>query len=120
SALLKAYEGGGDLDPSRAARIAHAAGGNPLFLQQMLAMIGDDPTSVNVPPTVQALIAARLDRLESPERAILEVAAVEGQHFDAAGVSALTATLDKRTFDSHLAALVRKQLVEREPARLAG
>ena len=120
SALLKTHESGGDLDPSRAARIAHAAGGNPLFLQQMLAMIGDDPTSVNIPPTVQALIAARLDRLESFERAILEVAAVEGEHFDAAEVSALTDMLDKRTFNSHLVALVEKRLVEPEPARRAG
>ena len=120
SALLKAHEGGRDLDPLRAARIAHAAGGNPLFLQQMLAMIGDDPTSINVPPTVQALIATRLDRLESPERAILEAAAVEGEHFDAAGISALTGMLDERTFTSHLAALVQKQLVERDSARLAG
>jgi class 3 adenylate cyclase/tetratricopeptide (TPR) repeat protein len=120
SALLEAHEGGRDLDPLRAARIAHAAGGNPLFLQQMLAMIGDDPTSINVPPTVQALIATRLDRLESPEREILEAAAVEGEHFDAAGISALTGMLDKRTFTSHLAGLVQKQLVERESARLAG
>jgi class 3 adenylate cyclase/tetratricopeptide (TPR) repeat protein len=117
--LLRAQKRSGDLDPSRADRIANAAAGNPLFLQQMLAMIGDDPMSNNVPPTVQALIAARLERLESRERAILEAAAVEGEHFDAAEIRALTGVLDERTFHSHLLALVQKQLVEREPARLA-
>ena len=40
-----------------------AAGGNPLFITEMLALATDDG-EVDVPPTLRALLAARLDQLE--------------------------------------------------------
>ena len=49
-------------------RIARAAGGNPLFVEEMLAMAGEAEGEVVVPPTLQALLAARLDQLEPAER----------------------------------------------------
>ena len=75
------------IDDSLRERIARAAGGNPLFIGEMLAMAGDG--EVVVPPTLQALLAARLDRLEEPERAVLECAAVEGEIFHRGAVQAL-------------------------------
>ena len=75
------------LDEPLRKRIAHAAGGNPLFIGEMLAMAGDG--EVVVPPTLQALLAARLDRLEEPERAVLECEAVEGEIFHRGAVQAL-------------------------------
>src|SRR5439155_17465804 len=49
------------------AQIARAAGGNPLFISEMLAMAeGTDP-DVAVPPTLQALLGARLDLPDLPE-----------------------------------------------------
>src|SRR6185436_10326949 len=45
------------------ARIARAAGGNPLFISEMLAMAAED-AGVDVPPTLKALLAARLDQLD--------------------------------------------------------
>ena len=60
-------------------RITHAAGGNPLFLTEMAAMAADTGADVLVPPNLQALLAARLDQLEEPERAVLERGAVEGR-----------------------------------------
>ncbi len=59
-------------------RIARAAGGNPLFLSEMLAMAAGK-TDVEVPPSLKALLAARLDQLEVAERTILERGAVEGR-----------------------------------------
>jgi class 3 adenylate cyclase/tetratricopeptide (TPR) repeat protein len=101
-------------DPLRG-RIAHAAGGNPLFIGEMLAMAGDG--EVVVPPTLQALLAARLDRLEEPERAVLECAAVEGEIFHRGAIQALVA--DEQV-TPQLAGLVRKQLVAPERAQIPG
>ena len=53
-------------------KIARAAGGNPLFIEEMLAMAGEAEGEVVVPPTLQALLAARLDQLETAERSVLE------------------------------------------------
>src|SRR5205814_6460128 len=49
-------------------RIAQAAGGNPLFVGEMLAMAEEGDGEVAVPPTLRALLAARLDQLAPPER----------------------------------------------------
>jgi class 3 adenylate cyclase/tetratricopeptide (TPR) repeat protein len=97
-------------------RIARAAGGNPLFIGEMLAMAGDG--EVVVPPTLQALLAARLDRLESAERAVLECAAVEGEIFHRGAVQALVPEEPQVT--PQLAGLVRKQLIAPEHAQLPG
>ena len=48
-------------------RIARAAGGNPLFISEMLAMAAESG-DVDVPPTLKALLAARLDQLDDAER----------------------------------------------------
>jgi len=97
-------------------RIAHAAGGNPLFIGEMLAIAeGDD---VVVPPTLQALLAARLDRLDDAERAVLECAAVEGEIFHRGAVQALVPEEPKVT--PQLAALVRRQLIAPDRAQVRG
>ncbi len=44
-------------------RILEAAGGNPLFVEEMVAMAAESGEEVAVPPTIQALLAARLDQL---------------------------------------------------------
>jgi class 3 adenylate cyclase len=69
-------------------RIAHAAGGNPLFIAEMLAMAADN-TEIEVPPTLKALLAARLDQLDQPERKVLERGSVEGEIFHRGAVQAL-------------------------------
>ena len=65
-------------------------GGNPLFIGEMLAMAGEDGGEVVVPPTLQALLAARLDQLDDAERAVLECGAVEGEVFHRGAVQALS------------------------------
>ena len=70
-------------------KIARAAGGNPLFVEEMLAMAGEADVEVVVPPTLQALLAARLDQLETAERSVLERGAIEGEIFHRGAVQAL-------------------------------
>jgi class 3 adenylate cyclase len=91
-------------------RIARAAGGNPLFVHEMIGMALASEGEVVVPPTLQALLAARLDQLETGERTVLERASVEGEVFHRGGVQALEPEADRVT--ARLATLVRKQLIE--------
>ena len=54
------------------ARILESAAGNPLFVEEMVAMIAErGATDVSVPPTIHALLAARLDQLDAAERNVL-------------------------------------------------
>jgi class 3 adenylate cyclase len=87
-------------------KIARAAGGNPLFIGEMLAMAGQENGEVVVPPTLQALLAARLDQLETGERGVLERGAVEGEIFHRGAVQALAPEEPQVT--PRLASLVRK------------
>jgi class 3 adenylate cyclase len=99
-------------------RIARAAGGNPLFIQEMLAMAGEAEGEVVVPPTLQALLAARLDQLETAERSVLERGAIEGEIFHRGAVQALAP--DETEVTPRLAALVRKELIRPDKPQLAG
>jgi class 3 adenylate cyclase/tetratricopeptide (TPR) repeat protein len=96
-------------------RILEAAGGNPLFVEEMVAMAAESGAEVSVPPTIQALLAARLDQLAAPERGVLERGAVEGQVFHRTAVAALA---DGGSIDGELVALVRKDLVRPEQSLL--
>ena len=100
------------------ARIARASGGNPLFLEEMVAMAGEAGGEVVVPPTLQAVVAARLDQLDPAERRVLERGAVEGEVFHRGAVQALAPEGTQIT--PRLAALVRKGLIRTNAAQLAG
>jgi class 3 adenylate cyclase/tetratricopeptide (TPR) repeat protein len=100
------------------ARISRAAGGNPLFIGEMLAMASDEDGEVVVPPTLQALLAARLDQLESVERTVLECGAVEGEIFHRGAVQALAPVQSAVT--PRLAALVRRELIAPDKGLIPG
>jgi class 3 adenylate cyclase/tetratricopeptide (TPR) repeat protein len=99
-------------------KITRAAAGNPLFIGEMLAMADEAEGEVAVPPTLQALLAARLDELEAAERSVLERGAVEGELFHRGAVQALG--IDDTQVTPRLAALVRKQLVGPDKTQLRG
>ena len=66
------------LDDDLRARILDAAEGNPLYIEEMVALVrASGGGEVTAPPTIQALLAARLDQLDSSERSVLERGAVE-------------------------------------------
>jgi class 3 adenylate cyclase len=98
-------------------RIAAAAGGNPLFVIEMLAMAAESD-EVEVPPSLRALLAARLDQLDPAERRVLERGAVEGEVFHRGAVQALVP--EEVQVTPRLAALTRKQLIRPDRAQLAG
>jgi class 3 adenylate cyclase/tetratricopeptide (TPR) repeat protein len=99
-------------------RIAAAAAGNPLFVEEMLAMAGGAEGEVVVPPTLRALLAARLDQLEPEERAVLEWGAIEGEVFHRGAVQALAPADTEVT--PRLVALVRKELIGPDRPLVAG
>ena len=102
------------------ARIAEAAEGNPLFLEQMVAMLADGDPSADVPPSIQALLAARLDRLEPRERSVLERAAVVGKEFWRSAVAELSPDDERGTVAASLLSLARKELVRPERSAFLG
>jgi class 3 adenylate cyclase/tetratricopeptide (TPR) repeat protein len=99
-------------------RIAHAAGGNPLFVEEMLAMAAEGGADVAVPPTLRVLLAARLDQLGAAERSVLERGSIEGEVFHRGAVQALAPEVAQVT--PRLAGLVRKELIRPERPLLAG
>jgi class 3 adenylate cyclase len=100
-------------------RIVQVAEGNPLFLEEMLALVRDSGgIAVDVPPTIQALLAARLDQLDPAERSVLERGSVEGRTFHRGAVAALVD--GDGQLDQRLIALVRKELVRPDVTQLRG
>ena len=94
-------------------KVVAAAEGNPLYVEQMVSMLRErDPGGdVVVPPTISALLAARLDGLSRQERAVVDPAAVIGLVFPAAAIAQLVPEMLRPQVDDHLAALDRKQFV---------
>jgi class 3 adenylate cyclase/tetratricopeptide (TPR) repeat protein len=107
-------------------RIGEAAAGNPLFIEQLAAMLVDDGllgdsasglgetldlAALPVPPSVQALLAARLDRLQPEERHVVSRAAVVGQVFYRGALDDLVDQPLRSEVDRVLQTLVRKDFV---------
>jgi class 3 adenylate cyclase/tetratricopeptide (TPR) repeat protein len=116
-------------------RILEAAEGNPLFVEEMLAMLIDDGllrfedgswrsdedlAHVTVPPTIHLLLAARLDRLDADERAVIERGAVEGKVFHTGAVTTLSPESVRPNVRTRLLALARKELIRPDRAEFVG
>jgi class 3 adenylate cyclase/tetratricopeptide (TPR) repeat protein len=106
------------VDPVVRARATEVAEGNPLFLEQLLALAEEDGHELAVPHTIQALLAARLDRLAPRERALLEAAAVVGKEFWRSSLLHLSAPGEEVSV--LLQRLVRRQLIQPERSSLPG
>jgi class 3 adenylate cyclase/tetratricopeptide (TPR) repeat protein len=95
-------------------RIVGTAEGNPFFVEQMAAMAteaGADADKLRMPPTIQALLAERLDRLPAPERLLLERASVMGKEFLYRAAIDLTPLDDRGEAAGHLFSLIRRDLM---------
>ncbi|HSI97382.1 MAG TPA: BTAD domain-containing putative transcriptional regulator, partial [Gaiellaceae bacterium] len=98
--------GGSALEADQRARIVETAEGNPFFLEQLLALALEGGLVARpLPPTVQALLATRLDRLGPGERAVLERGAVVGKEFALDDVASLLDPEAAPTADAHLRTL---------------
>jgi tetratricopeptide (TPR) repeat protein len=102
---------GGTLGSSLATRIADAAEGNPLFLEQMVALAREEGGDVTMPSTIHALLEARIDSLDPRDRAVLERASVVGREFRRDAVHALSPTEERDGLDARLDALARRELL---------
>ena len=92
--------------------VVEMAQGNPLFIEQLLAALRDEG-KLRVPPSVHALLAARLDRLGPAERDLLRCASVIGAEFSLEALAALVPDEARRFLGRHLDALQRKEFVGR-------
>lgn len=110
---------GGELPPSVRKSIVAASEGNPLFLQEMVALARESGR-VEIPPTIQALLAARLEQLPRDECELLARAAVEGLVFHRGAVEALLDEASRPALADRLASLQRKQLIHQHPATVPG
>jgi class 3 adenylate cyclase/tetratricopeptide (TPR) repeat protein len=133
--LIANLLGSVDLPAEVVERIIQTAEGNPLFVEQILAMLMDegfvaregqqwipigDLSAVTVPPSIQALLAARLDRLAPEERTVVQAAAVVGQDFFASAVLDLVPEDARAHVPADLMSLVRKGLIRAERTSLRG
>ena len=110
---------GGWLGSERAARIVETAEGNPLFLEHLVA-VGAESGEAALPTSIQAVLAARIDRLEPGERTVLEHASVQGRSFHVGALAALLPEHDRAGIATHLVALVNKQLILADRSEFAG
>jgi class 3 adenylate cyclase/tetratricopeptide (TPR) repeat protein len=116
-------------------RVVGSAEGNPLFVEQTIAMLIDDGllvrdgdgwapagdlSKISVPPSIQALLSARVDRLTGEERQVLEAAAVVGKEFFAGAVRELVDERLRPAVGTHLMSLVRKELIRPDRSTLPG
>ncbi len=117
---------GGRLSDDARARIATAAEGNPLFIEETLRMLVDDGllvpldaswsltgdlSTLSIPPTIHALLTARLDRLADDERAVIERASVIGRVFWWSAVTAMSPEDERSSVGACLQSLTRKELI---------
>ena len=113
--LIRNLLGGAEPDPAMSRAIVEAADGNPLFVEEILAMLLDEGAlerhelaTIRVPPTIQAVLTARLDRLPADEQSAIETAAVMGTFFRRRSLEEL---LGRDDLEACLGALVRKELI---------
>ncbi len=104
----------GGLSTEMEARVLETAEGSPLFIEQLVAMLTEGhayETPRSIPPTIDALLQARLDGLGPGERAVISRAAIVGKEFSAEATLDLLPE-DAREFGTrHLESLAGKELI---------
>jgi class 3 adenylate cyclase/tetratricopeptide (TPR) repeat protein len=133
--LIAGLLGRSDAPATVASRVMEAAEGNPLFVEQMVAMLIDDGlvrqdadgwvvtgdlSTLTVPPTIAGLLQARLDRLVPEEQRVIERGSVEGRIFHWGSVTDLSSDLSASEVGKHLMALRRRDLIGPEQALFGG
>src|SRR5712691_1766606 len=108
--LIDALVDGDRVEPRARAKIVETAGGNPLFIEHVASLV-TEIGELEVPPTLHALLEARLDRLPSAERELLEHASVIGQEFTRDALAELVRPELEHDLDAHLEALVDRDLL---------
>src|SRR5262249_11808562 len=109
---------GADVPQASRMRIAELAGGNPLFLEELIRTAAAGRMNEQ-PDTVLAMLQARLSCLDPPSRRLLCTASIFGQSFPVGGALALLGqTPDPSQDDALLVRLVQAEIVERQLGHL--
>jgi class 3 adenylate cyclase len=116
--LLDDLLGEADLSETERARVIGAAGGNPLFVEELLALTLED-SNLEIPLTLELLLAVRLGRLSRDERSAAERAAVEGEVFHRGAVVELSEPSERRNVPAALARLADHGLIRTTQASFA-
>lgn len=136
STVVENLLGGAEFDTAVRDKIVAAAEGNPLFVEQMLSMLVEegavvrddrgrwillsDAGTITIPPSISALLSARLDRLGPTDRIVIERGAVIGQVFYRRAVEDLSPERVRPHVGESLQSLVQKQFAQRHDPVFAG
>jgi class 3 adenylate cyclase/tetratricopeptide (TPR) repeat protein len=127
--------GGVDIADGVQEYVADGSGGNPLFVQSLVAMLREnhqlqlddgqwraatDLAGVRAPPDIRALLGARLDQLGALEREVIDRAAVIGRQFTAKAIRELSPPEQRDTLEAPLRTLVGKDLIVPDESALLG
>jgi class 3 adenylate cyclase/tetratricopeptide (TPR) repeat protein len=107
-----------NVPPSQRALVLERAEGNPLFLEEIARVLGDEDGLERIPDTVQALIAARIDRLDADEKRLLQSAALVGRVFWRGALDRLAPDLEVGSLLDGL--LAREFVVPEERSTISG
>jgi class 3 adenylate cyclase len=113
SASIASYLLSGEGDLSSVERLVEVAEGNPLFIEELAASLAERGPSDELPTTVRAAIASRIDALPPEPRAAVLAASVVGKHFWRGVLRSLE---DLRNVDEAIDALESRDLIRREPS----
>jgi class 3 adenylate cyclase/tetratricopeptide (TPR) repeat protein len=116
-------------------RVTERAAGNPLFVEQLSAMLVEDDlielrdgtwvaardlADLRLPASLHGLLTARLDRLAADVRSTLERGAIEGELFHRGAVYELSTPEERPRVGRNLDELVRQEFLVAAPATFAG
>jgi class 3 adenylate cyclase/tetratricopeptide (TPR) repeat protein len=127
--------GGRRVDETVHRHVVSAAEGNPFFIEEVVRLLldrevlqdrdglwvaGDELRAMEVPATISAILAARLERLEPGERALAQRASVVGKVFYWGAVAELTPEPERAHVARDLQSLMRKELIAPEVSPFSG
>ena len=127
--------GGRRVDEAFRRQVVAAAEGNPFFIEELVRLLLDnevlverdglwvttgDLRALEVPATISAILAARLERLEPGERGLAQRASVVGKVFYWGAVALLTPPHERSDVARHLQSLMRKELIAPEVSPFSG
>jgi tetratricopeptide (TPR) repeat protein len=118
AAMVDALAGDQPVPASIRAQLIETAGGNPLYLEQLAVSLSEQTESALrpvLPPTIQALLAARLQRLGPGAGSVLSRAAIIGKHFGVQAVQELLPPEARAPVGRNLQTLIAKGLVQQGP-----
>jgi class 3 adenylate cyclase/tetratricopeptide (TPR) repeat protein len=109
--LIDALSEGGEISPEARRALLEKTEGNPLFLEEVMLTVaecGAEQAAAGIPDTLQALIAARIDRLDAPSKSVLQRASVIGRSFWSGAIEHLS---PGETVDEAIEDLLLRDLV---------